>query len=141
MSADHQPEGYPTVTAFMIVEGADDLIAFLETTFDTTKKEYITGADGSVKHAEMRIGDSLVMIADARPPETKANTTMLYVYVPDIDATYAEWTPEPHPSANPTTACPALREALRRSFVRRIGLLRQPVVDGHTRGGCLAGGS
>ena len=49
----------------------------------------MTISDGSVKHVEMRIGESLVMIADARPPETKANTTMLYVYLPDVDAAYA----------------------------------------------------
>ncbi len=89
MSTDHQPPGYPTVTPFMIVEGADILIAFLETTLGATKKEYMTGSDGSVKHAEMRIGDSLVMIADARLPETKANQTMLYVYVPNADTAYA----------------------------------------------------
>ena len=55
------------------------MIAFLETTFGATKKEYTTDSDSTVKHAEMRIGDSLVMIADAREPETKANTAMLYV--------------------------------------------------------------
>jgi len=90
MSTIYLPEGYTTVTPFMIVEGADDLIAFLETTFGATKKEYMTGSDDSVKHAETHIGDSLVMIADPREPETKANTTMLYVYAPDVDATYAK---------------------------------------------------
>ena len=89
MTTSYQPPGYRTVTPFMIVEGANDLIAFLETSFGATKKGYMTGADGSVRHAEIRIGDSLVMIADAREPETKANTTMLYVYVPDVDAAYA----------------------------------------------------
>ena len=88
MSPDHQPEGYPTVTPFLIVEGANDLIAFLETTFGATIKEYMTGSDGAVKHAKMRVGDSLVMIADARPPKTEANTTMLYVYVSDGDTAY-----------------------------------------------------
>ncbi len=39
----------------------------------------MTGSDSTVKHAEMHIGDSLVMIADPREPETKANATMLYV--------------------------------------------------------------
>ena len=39
----------------------------------------MTISDGTVKHAEMHIGDSLVMIADPREPETKANATMLYV--------------------------------------------------------------
>ena len=39
----------------------------------------MTISDGSVKYAEMRIGDSLVMIAYTREPETKANTAMLYV--------------------------------------------------------------
>ena len=61
------------------MKGGNDLIAFLETTFRATKKEYITDSDSTVKHAETHIGDSLVMIADPREPETKANATMLYV--------------------------------------------------------------
>jgi uncharacterized glyoxalase superfamily protein PhnB len=72
------PDGYHTVTPCLIVEGASLLIEFLKEAFD---------AQGSIMHAEVRIGDSVVMLSDAMGVG-KPMPTALYLYVNDVDATY-----------------------------------------------------
>jgi PhnB protein len=82
------PEGYQTVTPYFIVEGADGLINFLNRAFGAEQRgPRMTTADGSIGHAEVVIGDSVVMVADATeqfPPKSG----LLHLYVPDCDATY-----------------------------------------------------
>jgi len=82
------PEGYHTVTPYLVVEGAAKLIDFVKQAFGAQMvEEPTTGPDGSILHAEVQIGDSRVMLSDATsqyPPLP----TMLYVYVKDADATY-----------------------------------------------------
>jgi PhnB protein len=81
------PEGLYTVTPSLIVDGAADLIEFLKRVFDASEIMRLTFPDGLVMHAQLRIGDSIIMIADAhggRRPVPGA----LYVHVKDPDATY-----------------------------------------------------
>ncbi len=87
MSARPIPEGSHSITPYLIVRGADRLIEFLKQTFGAEERERFLGPNGTIMHAEVKIGDSLVMLAEAneRWPERPTN---LYVYVPDTDAVY-----------------------------------------------------
>jgi PhnB protein len=81
------PDGYHTVTPYLIVEGASSLIEFLKEAFDAQETERVVQPDGSIMHAEVRIGDSIVMLSDAMG-ERKPMPTSIYLYVNDADATY-----------------------------------------------------
>jgi uncharacterized glyoxalase superfamily protein PhnB len=81
------PAGYHSVTPYLIVEGAPKLIAFLKHTFNSEEATRMNGPDGRVAHAEVKIGDSFVMLSDATG-EYKPVESQLYVYVDDIDVTY-----------------------------------------------------
>lgn len=81
------PEGYSTVTPWIISRDSAALIDFLEEAFDANELARLHNEDGSVGHAEVRIGDSVVMMFDANPewPDTPA---FLRLYVEDGDAVY-----------------------------------------------------
>jgi uncharacterized glyoxalase superfamily protein PhnB len=87
MAVNPIPEGYQSVIPYMIVDGAAKLLDFLKQAFAAVEGERMTRGDGSVGHAEVRIGDSIVMVSDARAP-WKPMAAALYVYVPDTDVTY-----------------------------------------------------
>lgn len=80
--------GYHTVNPFMFVEGADGLIAFLGKTFAAVETERISRPDGAVGHAEVRIGDSVLMLSEAGG-EFQATRCAQYVFVEDVDGAYA----------------------------------------------------
>ena len=80
------PDGYHTVTPYIVTTGVAQLIDFLKSAFDATEVVRHARPDGSVMHAEVRIGDSVVMIADAGATYP-AFPVWLHVYVPDVDAT------------------------------------------------------
>lgn len=82
------PDGYHTLTPYLTVQDAGALLAFLTQAFDAVETLRMSGPDGAVRHAEARIGDSIVMIGQAREQWTPRPGT-IYVYVPDVDATYA----------------------------------------------------
>ena len=87
MSVQPIPQEYPRVTPYLVVEGAADCLAFIRDVFEGDEKMRMATGDGRVGHAEIAIGDSLVMVADAggeHPPRT----AMLHVYVEDCDATF-----------------------------------------------------
>lgn len=87
MVEDFKPDGYHTITPYLVVPDIPQQIAFLEAVFGATAIEQMSFDDGTVNHAEVAIGDSRVMMG--RAPEGRAPTgAMLYVYVPDTDATY-----------------------------------------------------
>jgi uncharacterized glyoxalase superfamily protein PhnB len=83
------PEGYHTVTPFVIVKGAAQFIDFLQDAFGAVELGRVTGEDGAIGHAEVRIGDSVVMMFDAKEgwPDTPA---FLGLYVEDCDAVYRQ---------------------------------------------------
>ncbi len=81
------PEGYHSVTPVLSVEGASRLIDFLKQVFYAEEKERFTGPDGRVAHAEVRIGDSIIMLSDATA-EFPAIPSMLNIYMEDTDAAY-----------------------------------------------------
>lgn len=81
------PDGYHTVTPYLSILGAGTLIDFLLRAFDAREIHRHTLPDGSIGHAAVRIGDSIVMMADARN-EWKPMPSAIYLYVNDTDAAY-----------------------------------------------------
>jgi len=81
------PEGYHTITPYLTVQGADKLIDFLKQVFAAAEIERMTNADGTIKHAEVRIGDSVLMISESRG-EWKPMPGAFYLYVSNADAIY-----------------------------------------------------
>jgi uncharacterized glyoxalase superfamily protein PhnB len=87
MSPKSQPPGYSTVSVYMMADGADRVIAFASEVLGAETLMRIERPDGSVMHASVRIGDSVVMIADGGA-DYPAFPVWLHVYVADVDATY-----------------------------------------------------
>ena len=82
------PEGYHTITPYLVVDGADKVIRFVKEAFGAQLVfEPTMRPDGKIMHAEFRIGDSVVMISDASE-RAQATSDMLYLYVPNVDAVY-----------------------------------------------------
>lgn len=82
------PDGYHSVTPYLVVEGVGKLLDFVKQAFDAKEVHPpMRRPDGSVMHAEMNVGGSIVMMGEPRgdlPPMPAA----LYVYVTDADAVY-----------------------------------------------------
>ena len=81
------PEGYTTVTPWIISRDTAQLIDYVKEAFDAEEIARLTGSDGRIEHAEVRIGDSVVMMFDTRPgwPPTPG---FLRLYVADADAVH-----------------------------------------------------
>src|SRR5690606_38726629 len=87
MSPDFKPQGYSTVSPYLVVDGAARTIDFLVRALDAEEIRRFSDDGGRVIHAEVRVGDSVVMLGDAAdgwPPAP----CHVHVYVPDVDATY-----------------------------------------------------
>lgn len=87
MPASFKPLGYTSVSPYLIVDGAGGTIEFLQRAFGAAEVRRHAHEDGKVMHAEVRIDDTIVMVADAAPgwPAVPAH---VHVYVSDVDATY-----------------------------------------------------
>ena len=88
MAVNPVPEGFHTVTPYMIVTGAQQLIDFVTSAFGGTLIHASRRPDGAVWHAQMKIGDSMIMLSDASE-QFKAMPSAINLYVPDVDATHA----------------------------------------------------
>ena len=87
------PEGYHSVTPYLYVKGAAKALEFYKQALGATEKFRMPMADGRVGHAEITIGDSVVMLADEFPernvrgPQTLGGvSSSLMIYVEDVDA-------------------------------------------------------
>ena len=87
MNEPYKPEGYTSVAPYLIVGGAGDTIEFLKSAFDAVELRRFDNPDGTVMHAEVRVDDTVVMLADSTP-NWPAIPAHVHVYVPDVDATY-----------------------------------------------------
>ena len=90
------PEGYHTVTAYLTVKGAAAALAFYKESFDATEMFRLDMGPDVIGHAEIKIGDSYVMLSDEFPemgaisPTTLGgSTSFLMIYTPDCDALMA----------------------------------------------------
>ena len=79
---------YRTVTPYLLVQDADRELTFLSRAFAATEVQVSRTKEGGIAHAEIRIGDTLVMLGQAGGPWTP-KTAALYLWVADVDATYA----------------------------------------------------
>jgi PhnB protein len=89
------PDGYPRVSAYLIIDGASDAIDFYTDVFGASERMRMGDPSGKVGHAELAIGDSVVMLADEYPemdavgPKTVGGTPVtMSVYVENVDATF-----------------------------------------------------
>lgn len=87
MPPNHLPEGYSTVSPYLIVDGASATLDFLVEVFDAEPLRRFPDESGKLVHAEVRIGETVVMIADGNEgwPPIPGH---VHVYVPDVDDTY-----------------------------------------------------
>jgi PhnB protein len=88
------PDGYHNLTPYLIVDGAAKAIDFYKKVFGATEKMRMPAPGGKVGHAELTLGDSMIMLADEHPemdhrgPHAyKGAAVSLMVYVQDVDAT------------------------------------------------------
>lgn len=82
------PAGFHTVTPYLCVPGAGALIDFLGRALGAEELFRLARPDGAIMHAQVRIGDSVVMLGEPMEPRD-ARPAMFYLYVPDADALYA----------------------------------------------------
>lgn len=80
---------YRTITPYLVVPDAAAELAFLKAAFGGTEAMCQRNADNTVMHAEIKVGDSLVMLGQAGG-EWKPLNAALYLWVEDVDATYAK---------------------------------------------------
>ena len=97
MSNNYIPEGYHAVTPSIICRHAAGAIDFYQKAFGATVRHRMEMPDGKIMHAEMQLADSVFMIADEFPawgsvsPQTLGGSaSTLHVYVPDVDAAFAQ---------------------------------------------------
>ena len=88
MTTQQIPGGKSTVTPYVAVKGADRFLEFVERTFEARTTGRFPNEDGTVGHAEITVGNSVLMTFDASPdwPDTPS---LLSVYVDDVDRVYA----------------------------------------------------
>jgi PhnB protein len=88
------PAGYHTVTAYLTVPDGDRALDLYAKAFGARVKVRMAKPDGKLMHAEIRIGDSVVMLSDESPGGTKSPTSLggtsasLFLYVPNVDASF-----------------------------------------------------
>ena len=92
------PNGHHTVTPYLIIKGAAEAIAFYQKAFGAAELMRITDDSGKVRHAEIKIGDSPIMLVDEFPeyplmrsPKSLGGTAMhIYLYVEDVDSLFEQ---------------------------------------------------
>jgi PhnB protein len=97
MAVQPVPEGYHTVTPYLAVEDASSAIEFYQRAFGAKERGRMGGPGDMVMHAELEIGDSLVMLSDpfpqasTKPPKELGGTSVsIFLYVDDIDSVYKQ---------------------------------------------------
>jgi PhnB protein len=88
------PEGYNSITPYLIIRGAAEAIKYYKDIFGASELFRMDGPDGKVGHAELQIGSSRIMLADENPSMGQGHTSAasigtspvsLYLYIPDVD--------------------------------------------------------
>jgi PhnB protein len=87
MAVNRIPEGYHSVTPYLVVREVPKLLDFLRQAFNAQEIMRMPTPDGTIMHAEVKIGDSAIMMGEAWG-EHKPMPASLYLYVDDTDATY-----------------------------------------------------
>jgi len=100
-----EPTRTPKLAPYLVVKDASGLVRFLEQALGGKLTFELKGNDGRLHHAEVRIADSVVMLADP-PPGRAPITAMLHLYVPDADASYDRALKAGAASVSPPTVAP-----------------------------------
>ncbi len=86
------PDGYPQVSPYLCIDGASDAIEFYRTVLGAKERMRMPGPDGKLGHAELQVGDSVIMLADEFPGSDSRSPTAIggtpvsiSVYVEDVD--------------------------------------------------------
>jgi PhnB protein len=89
------PEGYHSITPYLIISGAAQALDFYKKAFGAVELFRMPDASGKIGHAEMKIGDSPIMLADEHPeigyrsPQSWGGTPVsIVLYVPDVDTVF-----------------------------------------------------
>jgi len=97
MSVKPIPEGYHSVTPYLIIRGATEAIEFYKKAFGATELFRFPAPEGKIGHAEIKIGDSPIMLADEYPdmgykgPQTlNGSPVSIMIYVDDVDTTFKQ---------------------------------------------------
>ena len=135
------PDEYPRVMPYLIVDGAAAAIDFYGSVFGATERGRMPAPGGKIGHAELEIGDSMIMLADESPemdavgPRSVGGTPVsLLVYVEDVDSCLRPCRPGRRQAAGGGG-----RQVLRRSLRPVRGSVRAPVECRHARRGCATG--
>ena len=95
MAVHHIPDGYHSVIPYLVIKGAASAIEFYKEAFRAEEVMRMPAPDGTIGHAELKIGDSHIMLADEHPgmgqlsPQTIGGTPVsIMIYVPDVDACF-----------------------------------------------------
>lgn len=89
------PQGYNSITPYLVIKGAAQAIEYYKNVFGATEVFRMDGPDGKVGHAELKIGDSRIMLADENPSMGQGHSSAstigtspvsLYLYIPDVDS-------------------------------------------------------
>jgi PhnB protein len=93
------PDGHHTVSPYLVVDNAAAALEFYTRAFQARELFRMPGPDGRIMHAELQIGDSIVMLSDeapemgARSPKAyNGSPVNVFLYLPDVDATFARAT-------------------------------------------------
>jgi PhnB protein len=113
----HAPAGYTAVAPWIVTRDTGRLLDFITTVFDGEELARVPLADGSIGHAEIRVGDTVLLAFDQRPgwPDMPA---LLRIFVPDADATLARAV-----AAGARVVTPPRTQA----FGQRVGRVRDPL--------------
>ena len=91
------PAGYPTVIPYMCIKGAGEALEFYAKAFNAVETVRMPGPGGMVMHAEMKIGESVIMLSEENceqgqksPVTLGGSATHVFLYVPDVDASFAQ---------------------------------------------------
>lgn len=91
------PAGYHSVTPYLSIKGAAEAIEFYKRAFSATEVFRLVAPSGEIGHAEIKIGDSMIMLADPyetgafRSPQSLGGSSVgLHVYLEDVDAQFAQ---------------------------------------------------
>jgi uncharacterized glyoxalase superfamily protein PhnB len=87
MTSAFKPAGYPSLSPYLMVRGAQRTIDFLKQAFGATELRRFDGPDGTIMHVELRIDDGVVMLSDGGE-EFPPLPAWVHLYVADVDAVY-----------------------------------------------------
>ena len=116
------PEGYHTVTPYLVVNRAVDAVEFYKRALGATERMCLVAPDGKVAHAEIKVGDSIIILADEteqfRSPQSFGGSAVsIFLYVEDVDTWFHRAT---------EAGAKTIRPVQDQFYGERLGMLHDP---------------